>query len=61
MNIFKFINYDTIIMAKVTGLINGASGYKTTKMKIILNSIEGYNTRQGCLNGIDSVKKHLVH
>jgi uncharacterized protein YegP (UPF0339 family) len=24
----------------------------------ILASTEGYNTKQGCLNGIDSVKKH---
>jgi uncharacterized protein YegP (UPF0339 family) len=24
----------------------------------ILSSTEGYNTKQGCLNGIDSVKKH---
>ena len=26
--------------------------------EIILSSTEGYNTKQGCLNGIDSVKKH---
>src|SRR5690242_13138193 len=26
--------------------------------EIILSSTEGYNTKQGCLNGIESVKKH---
>src|SRR5687768_518175 len=26
--------------------------------KTILTSTEGYNNKQGCLNGIDSVKKH---
>jgi uncharacterized protein len=29
--------------------------------EIILASTEGYNSKQGCLNGIDSVKKHSIH
>lgn len=27
----------------------------------ILSSTEGYNSRQSCLNGIDSVKKHSLY
>jgi uncharacterized protein YegP (UPF0339 family) len=29
--------------------------------EIILSSTEGYNSKQGCLNGIDSVRQHSGH
>lgn len=31
---------------------------KDNNNETILTSSEGYNSRQGCLNGIDSVKRH---
>lgn len=31
---------------------------KDNNNETILSSTEGYNTKQGCLNGIDSVKRH---
>ncbi len=31
---------------------------KDNNNETILSSTEGYNNKQGCLNGIDSVKKH---
>ncbi len=34
---------------------------KDNNNETILSSTEGYMTKQGCLNGIDSVKKHSPH
>jgi uncharacterized protein len=34
---------------------------KANNNETILSSTEGYNSKQGCLNGIDSVKKHSPH
>jgi uncharacterized protein YegP (UPF0339 family) len=34
---------------------------KDNNNETILASTEGYNSKQGCLNGIDSVKKHSPH